>query len=154
MSIGMSLFFITKVSYTIVNDSKGVNVMDKEDNLAYHSEFYENLLEQIRQFCLSLPETSERVSHGAPTFFFKNKKSFAQYHHNHHGDGKIALWCSAPPGIQAMLVDSSPELYYVPAYVGHLGWVGMRLDRNAEWNEIAVILGDAYLSKAKKKQND
>jgi hypothetical protein len=127
-------------------------MMDKEANITSHSEYHEKLLEQIRQYCLSLPETSERVSHGAPTFFFKNKKSFAQYHHNHHGDGKIALWCSTQPGIQGLLVESSPELYYVPAYVGHLGWVGMRLDSNAQWNEIATLLGDAYLTKAQPKK--
>jgi hypothetical protein len=54
--------------------------------------------------------------------------------------------------MQSMLVENAPDLYYVPAYVGHLGWVGMRLDRNAEWNEIAAILGDAYLSKAQPKK--
>jgi hypothetical protein len=112
------------------------------------------LFEQIQALCLSFPGTSERMSHGAPTFFIQEKKSFVQYHMNHHGDGKIALWCAAPSGVQMMLVESQPHIYYVPAYVGHLGWIGLRLDRDAEWNEIASIISDAYLIRAPKKLSD
>jgi hypothetical protein len=112
------------------------------------------LLERIRQLCLSLPGTSERISHGAPTFFINEKKSFLQYHNNHHGDEKVALWCAAESGIQSLLVESNPEIYYVPAYVGYLGWVGLRLDRHAEWEEIAGVIEDAYLAKAPKKYKD
>jgi hypothetical protein len=119
----------------------------------------QTLLEQIRQYCLSFPESTERVSHGSPTFFVRDKKSFVQYHNNHHGDGRIALWCSAQPGIQSMLVESNPEIYFLPPYVAHLGWIGLRLDRNAGWEEIASVIGDAYLTKApaakpKKARND
>jgi hypothetical protein len=53
-----------------------------------------------------------------------------------------------------MLVESNPEIYYVPAYVGYLGWVGLRLDRHAEWEEIAGVIEDAYLAKAPKKYKD
>ena len=108
-------------------------------------------LQAIRELCLSFPGTSERVSHGAPSFFIDGKRSFVQYRDNHHGDGKLALWCAAPPGVQAMLTESDPELYYVPAYVGHLGWVGVRLDRDAAWEEIAAAIGEAYLARAPKK---
>ncbi len=116
------------------------------------SRFHANLLNQIRQLCLSFPGTNERVSHGSPIFFVSDKKSFIQYHSNHHADGRIALWCAAAPGIQSMLVASNPEIYFLPPYVAHLGWVGLRLDRNAEWDEIASVIGDAYLTKAPKKR--
>lgn len=109
------------------------------------------LFEKIRQLCLSFPETNERTSHGAPTFFVKDKKSFVQYRWDHHGDGRIALWCVTTPGVQAMLVDSNPTLYFLPPYVAYLGWIGLRLDRDAEWEEIASVIGDAYLCKAPKK---
>jgi hypothetical protein len=111
----------------------------------------ENILDQIRELCLSFPGTSERLSHGAPTFFVNEKKSFVQYHLNHHDDGKVALWCAAPSGVQTILVESNPEIYYIPAYVGHLGWVGLRLDRNAEWHEVKGVIQDAYLTRAPKK---
>lgn len=70
---------------------------------------------------------------------------------NHHSDDKLALWCAAPSGVQALLVDSDQEIYYRPAYVGHLGWVGVRLDRNAEWNEVMGVIQEAYLTRASKK---
>lgn len=115
-----------------------------------YSPYHTALLAQIRQLCLSFPQTNERVSHGSPTFFVRDKKSFVQYHWYHHGDGRIALWCAAAPGVQGMLVESNSEIYFLPPYVAHLGWVGIRLDRNASWEEIASIIGDAYAAKAPK----
>ena len=109
------------------------------------------VLDQIRALCLSFPGTSERISHGAPTFFVNGKKSFLQYHENHHNDGKIALWCAAPPDMQAQLVEAHPDIYFRPAYVGHLGWVGVRLDRNALWHELVGVIQEAYLTKAPRK---
>ncbi|WP_311764959.1 MmcQ/YjbR family DNA-binding protein [Paenibacillus agricola] len=124
--------------------------MDNKEIVPVHED--EVLLEKIRAYCLSLPDTSERVSHGAPTFFINGKRSFTQYHNNHHGDGRVALWCAAPDGLQSTLIEASPDLYYVPAYVGHLGWIGLRLDRNVEWQEIVRALSDAYLARASEKQ--
>jgi hypothetical protein len=125
--------------------------MNIDDQWLFNSLENTALLEQIRSLCLSFPGTNERPSHGAPTFFIQDKKSFVQYHNNHHGDGKLALWCAAPSGVQMMLVESKPNLYYIPAYVGHLGWIGVRLDRDAAWEEISSVIGDAYLSRAPKK---
>ena len=111
-------------------------------------------LEQIRGKCLSFPETSERNSHGAPSFFIQGKKAFVHYHDNHHGDGKLAIWCAAPSGVAALLVESEPEIYYVPAYVGHLGWVGVRLDREAAWEDVSAAIDNAFLTRAPKKIKD
>jgi hypothetical protein len=108
----------------------------------------ETALVRVRELCLALPETSERPSHGAPTFFIREKRSFVTFHDDHHGDGRLAIWCAAPPGAQAMLVGSAPDSYFVPAYVGHLGWLGMRLDRGAAWEEVAGVIEDAWLERA------
>ena len=124
--------------------------MDMETLFATSPE-HKALFERIRSLCLSFPGTSERESHGAPSFFIDGKKCFAQYRVNHHGDGRIALWCAAPPGMQSVLTASDPDRYFIPPYVGHLGWLGLRLDRGAEWDEIAGALENAYLSKAPKK---
>lgn len=121
------------------------------ESLFHESPNHRALFEQIKSLCLSFPGTSERMSHGGPTFFIDDKSSFVQYRVNHHGDGRIALWCSAPSGVQSTLVESDAEIYFIPPYVGHRGWIGMRLDRHAEWEEIANVIGDAYLSKAPKK---
>lgn len=101
-------------------------------------------LTSIRKTCLALPETSERLSHGAPTFFVRGKRAFAMVLTDHHGDGRFALWCAAPAGAQHVLAESDPERYFVPPYVGHRGWLGVRLDRDLGPDEIAGILEDAY----------
>lgn len=112
---------------------------------------HKKLFEDIRSLCLSFPGTSERMSHGVPTFFVNDKHSFVQYRVNHHGDGRIALWCSAAPGVQSLFIEATPEIYFKPPYVGHLGWIGLRLDRDAGWEEISGVIGDAYVNRAPKK---
>jgi hypothetical protein len=61
-----------------------------------------------------------------------------------HGDGRFALWGAAPDGMQKMLVEADPERFFVPPYVGHRGWLGVRLDRGLHWDELAGIAEDAY----------
>jgi hypothetical protein len=105
----------------------------------------------MRALCLALPETNERPSHGAPTFFIRDKKTFLMFLDDHHGDGRLAIWCAAPPGLQATLVDEEPARFFVPPYVGHRGWLGVRLDIDADWDELAGIVEDAYRLVAPKK---
>jgi hypothetical protein len=105
----------------------------------------ERALERIRQICLSLPETSERLSHGAPTFFVRGKRAFVMVLTDHHGDGRFALWCAAPEGMQQMLVEGDPDRFFVPPYVGHRGWLGVRLDRGLDLETISGIAEDAYV---------
>ena len=102
------------------------------------------MLEEIREICLALPETSERPSHGAPSFFVREKRCFAMVLDNHHGDGRFAIWCAAEEGVQGMLVGANPDAYFLPPYVGHRGWLGVRLDRGLPLDEIAGLLEDAY----------
>jgi hypothetical protein len=109
------------------------------------------ILAAVREICLALPEASERRSHGEPTFFVGGKRSFATVWDGHHGDGRFALLCAAPAGMQAMLVEADPERYYVPPYVGHRGWIGVRLDRGFDRDEIAGLVEDAYAEVAPAK---
>ena len=88
----------------------------------------EKQLARVRQFCLALPETGERLSHGEPTFFLK-KKAFVMFANNHHDDGRIAVWLPAPSGFQSALIEAQPEIYFRPPYVGGRGWIGIELDR-------------------------
>ena len=85
-------------------------------------------LERVRRLCLALPETSERLSHGEPTFFV-HKKVFVMFANNHHNDGHIAVWLPVPPGVQSSLIETAPEIYYRPPYVGGRGWIGIELSR-------------------------
>jgi hypothetical protein len=111
----------------------------------------ERTLERIREICLGLPETSERLSHGAPTFFVREKRAFLMVLTDHHGDGRFAIWCAAAAGMQPMLVTADPERFFVPPYVGHRGWVGVRLDRGLDRDELAGIAEDAYAEVAPAK---
>jgi len=105
------------------------------------------LLARVRKLCLALPGASERSSHGSPSFFLDGKRSFASFSDNHHHDGRIALVCAAPEGAQAMLVDANPDCYFVPPYVGRLGWIGVRLDRDLPWSEIGALIEAAHAAR-------
>jgi hypothetical protein len=107
--------------------------------------------ENVRRVCLAFPETSERPSHGEPTFFVGGKRSFATVWDNHHGDGRLAVLCAAPAGIQAALVEGDPERFFVPPYVGRRGWIGFRLDRGFDHDELTGILEDAFAEVAPPK---
>jgi hypothetical protein len=111
----------------------------------------ERTLRRLREICLGLPETSERLSHGAPTFFVHEKRAFLMVLTDHHGDGRFAIWCAAADGMQAMLVEADPDKYFVPPYVGYRGWLGVRLDRGLDWGELAGIAEDAYAEVAPAK---
>lgn len=96
-------------------------------------------LERARRVCMALPEATEQEAWGEPTFRVR-RKIFAMYAGNHHGDGRWALWCKAPLGVQEMLVRDAPERFFVPPYVGPKGWIGIVVDRvdDAELRELVV----------------
>jgi len=104
----------------------------------------ERILARLRGICLALPEVAERPSHGAPTFFVRGKRAFLMVLADHHGDGRFAVWCAAPAGMQAMLTSADPARFFVPPYVGHRGWLGVRLERDLDWEELTGIVEDAF----------
>ena len=102
-------------------------------------------LSRLRAICLSFPEVTERPSHSAPTFFVRDKKSFVMlWADGHHQNQFPHLWCAAPPGAQEELVETEPARFFRPPYVGHRGWLGVRLDGRVDWTEIDEICRDAY----------
>jgi hypothetical protein len=107
-------------------------------------------LENLRKLCLALPEVTERVSHGEPTWFVRGKKTFVMYADHHHDD-RVAFWCAAPDGAQEALVSLHPDRFFVPPYVGHRGWLGVWLDVPVDWGEIADLVIDAYRAIAPKR---
>jgi hypothetical protein len=108
-------------------------------------------LVRLREICMALPEIEERLSHGSPAWFIRGKKTLAMYLDDHHGDGRLAIWCPAPAGVQEAMVREEPERFFRPPYVGPSGWLGVRLDRDPDWDEIAIILEDAYRKVAPKR---
>jgi hypothetical protein len=111
-----------------------------------------SLLARLRRLCLALPEAHEVEAWGEPTFRVKNKL-FAMFAAagNHHGAGRPAVWCKAAPGNQELMVRAAPERFFVPPYVGPSGWVGVWLDRGADWKELAELLRDSWRLTAPKR---
>ncbi|MCK2240209.1 MULTISPECIES: MmcQ/YjbR family DNA-binding protein [unclassified Crossiella] len=107
-------------------------------------------LSALRALCLALPDTTERLSHGEPTWFIRGKKTFVTYANQHH-DTRLAFWCAAPPGAQEALIAEAPERYFRPPYVGHRGWLGVYLDvPGLDWAEIGELVEDAFRAVAPK----
>ena len=96
------------------------------------------ILDKVRAAALELPETSEKLSHGQPTFFVAGKQ-FAQFRDNHHGDERTVV-CVKTSSLdeQAMLIESDPETYSKPAYLLHGGWVSINVAGDlVDWDHVA-----------------
>lgn len=97
-------------------------------------------IDRLRKICLALPEAEEKEAWGDPTFRVRDR-IFAM---EKRGDSRISVWCKAPPGSQMVLVGADPERFFVPPYVGSKGWVGVRLDTDPDWTEVAAIVRRSY----------
>jgi hypothetical protein len=107
-------------------------------------------VERLRRICLALPEVVERPSHGESAFFIRDKKQFVLVDDHHHGADHVAFWCPAPPGAQEAHIATDGVTFFRPPYVGHRGWIGVRIDVNPDWVEIEEIVREAYRQVAPK----
>jgi hypothetical protein len=114
------------------------------DDLPYTEADVRAATARLRDICAGLPEVTERLSHGAVTFFVRARRTVCYLTDDHHGDGRLALVCPARAGVQEEVVGSDPERFFRPPYVGHRGWIGLRLDIDPDWDEVAAIVEDAY----------
>ncbi|MGI8709482.1 MAG: MmcQ/YjbR family DNA-binding protein [Acidimicrobiales bacterium] len=111
---------------------------------------HDRALAAVRSACLALPEVTERLSHGSPTFFVRGKKTFVMFVDDHHGDDILGIWCAAPPGVQGELIEAEPDRFFRPPYVGGRGWVGVRLDISLDADELVGVVTEAYRQVAPK----
>ncbi len=109
-----------------------------------------DVLERLRTIIEAWPETREKLSHGVPTWW-GGRKTFARFADHHHGDGRVAVWVKSTFLDQEVRVETDPETFFVPPYVGPSGWVGMRLDRNPDWGEVERLLEEGYRLVAPKR---
>jgi predicted DNA-binding protein (MmcQ/YjbR family) len=105
------------------------------------------IIEHLRAICLALPEAVEQETWGDATFRVRGK-IFAMVRRD---DGRASFWCKAPPGSQAILVEADAARFFVPPYVGHKGWVGMRIDDGPDWAEVALLVRRSYRMTAPKR---
>ena len=108
-------------------------------------------LDHVRELCLALPEVTERLSHGQPTWFVRGKKVFVTFAGRHHDD-RVAFWCAAASEERDAMVAAHPRRFFVPPYVGGRGWLGVYLDEpGVDWTEVSEIVREAYRMIAPKK---
>jgi len=100
-------------------------------------------VDRLRAICLALPDTTEKVAWGEPTWRVRGKL-FAQLDDHHHGADHLAVWLPAPLGEQEAMVLTDPERFFRPPYVGQRGWVGVRIDRRPDWSVVAQLVRQAY----------
>ena len=108
----------------------------------------EEMLDRVRSICLALPEAAEGGGVGNPSWRVRDK-IFAMRHDSYAG--RWAIWCKAPPGAQRTLVESDPNRYFVPPYVGVHGWIGIALDAEHDWDFIAELIEQSYRMTAPKR---
>ena len=129
----------------------------------FPAEVVEQQLARVRAACLILPQTSERLSHGGPAFFIRRRSSagvqggrppsardtvcFVMFLDDHHDDGHLAIWCAAPDGVQTEMVETEPERFFRPPYVGHRGWLGVEL-AEVSTAELTAVCREAFLTVA------
>ena len=108
------------------------------------------MTERVREICLALPDVTERLSHGAPAFYVRQQfvMLWPEGHHDHQFPH---LWCAAPDGAQEALVTADPDRFFRPPYVGGRGWLGVRLDGDVDWDEVAALCEDAFRRVAPKR---
>jgi predicted DNA-binding protein (MmcQ/YjbR family) len=107
----------------------------------------DRVLEKFRRICLAHPQAEERLTWDEPTFRIRNKIFGAYVRH----DDRPALTCKAPAGSQAVLVGADPKRFFVPRFVGHIGWIGMWLDGKVDWDEVTTIVARSYRMTAPKR---
>jgi hypothetical protein len=110
----------------------------------------EEQIHRVRRLCLALPGTTEKISHGEPTWFAG--KVYVMFANNHHNDGHIAVYLPVPPGFQASLIKDEPRKYFMPPYVGVRGWVGIELGEVSD-DELGYHICEAWrlIAPAKKR---
>jgi hypothetical protein len=100
-------------------------------------------LTRIRRICLALPDATEKIAWGSPTFRVRDR-IFVMFLNNHHGDGRLAIWCNADRDAQVAILEADPRRFFLPPYVGPRGWIGIRLDRRPNWAVVAALIEEGH----------
>lgn len=101
------------------------------------------LIKRLARICLALPDATEKIAWGEPTWRVRGKL-FAQLDDHHHGSGHVSVWLPAPEGAQGALIDAEPERFFRPPYVGHKGWIAVILDTGPDWDMVASLVAQAH----------
>ena len=107
---------------------------------------------RVIEMCSTLPEVNYEIVGDEHIAFRIRKKIFAYYLFDHHGDGMIGFCCKSSLNEQCRLIRSDAQTFFVPAYVGKRGWVGIRLDLDeVDWETVTDLARQAFQSTAPRK---
>ena len=101
------------------------------------------LIKKLAKICLALPDATEQIAWGEPTWRVRGK-IFAQLDDHHHGSGHVSVWLPAPEGAQEALIDAEPERFFRPPYVGGKGWIAIILDTKPDWSMVESLVATAH----------
>ena len=87
---------------------------------------------------MALPEVTEAQTFGAPVFR-AGKKTFSQFS-CYGGVPKAGFWVGKDRQVSLTLDDR----YEIPAYMGHNGWINLRLDKRFDGEEVARLALESY----------
>jgi predicted DNA-binding protein (MmcQ/YjbR family) len=96
---------------------------------------------RVDKICLVLPEAVNKPfgGHTTPCYRVGDKIFCGTRQAKRPG-----INVKAAPGVQQALVGSDPERFFVPPYSGPKGWVGVWLDIDQDWDEIAELIEESY----------
>ncbi|HTM22396.1 MAG TPA: MmcQ/YjbR family DNA-binding protein [Kofleriaceae bacterium] len=100
------------------------------------------VIDRLRAICIALPDVSEQVAWGEPTWRVGGRM-FAMFDTYHHGSAHLAVHLAAPPGAQEQLVESDPDRFFRPPYTGSKGWLAIVLDTDPDWGMVASLVETA-----------
>jgi predicted DNA-binding protein (MmcQ/YjbR family) len=110
-----------------------------------------DLLHEVAEICLSLPEATREDANGHAMFAVRGKK-FAYFLNDHHGDGIVSVCVKVTPGQGVALMGADDDRFYRPAYMGPRGWIGLRLDLGeVDWAEVRSLVTGSYRLQAPKR---
>jgi predicted DNA-binding protein (MmcQ/YjbR family) len=101
------------------------------------------IIARLDKICLALPNTTNVIAWGEPTWRVRGK-IFAQFDDHHHGAEHVSVWLPAPDGAQQALIDADPQRFWRPPYVGHRGWIAVILDTDPDWEMVASLVAQAH----------
>jgi predicted DNA-binding protein (MmcQ/YjbR family) len=101
------------------------------------------IITKLQKICLALPDATEQIAWGEPTWRVRGK-IFAQLDDHHHGAAHVSVWLPAPDGAQAALIEAEPDFIWRPPYVGHKGWIAVILDTDPDWDMVTALVAQAH----------
>ena len=106
-----------------------------------HRRANQRQLRRAHALCVALPNTAEKISRGHTPVITSAGKNFAIFW---RAESRASVCLNVPPGLQQALVAEDAGRYFVPAYMGVRGWVGVWLDVDVDWPRLEALIEQSH----------